>query len=176
MPRLPHQNDERIATLDCKPIMTTQYFPHLIQRINYQPTPGSGKGIDAHFKWDYMGSAEFEFGALGKALKLMRTAKDKTWVVQTIRSIVWDQEAFYVGELDGRAMAEAILTDGLNPFSRRKLRFKESTMIEESYEIEPSNKGSRVFDGWWAIDATPEWVPFAFFKKPEHATVFLNAI
>lgn len=52
--------------------------PYLVQRILKKDYSAPGKkGVDALFSFDYMGSAEFEFGALPQALKRMREhAKD----------------------------------------------------------------------------------------------------
>lgn len=46
--------------------------PYLIQRANF--CDRDKKGIDGILSFDYMGSAEFEFGALPKSLKRIRAA------------------------------------------------------------------------------------------------------
>lgn len=55
------------------------YAPYLIQRGSQmsqeQQDRSSKKGIDRLASWDYMGSSEFEFGALGRALNLMKENK-----------------------------------------------------------------------------------------------------
>ena len=44
--------------------------PYLIQRAKFQDQENSGReGIDSILDFDYMGSAEFEFGALSQSLK-----------------------------------------------------------------------------------------------------------
>lgn len=50
--------------------------PYLIQRMQFKSTP-SGKTIDGILSMDYMGSAEFEFGALPKSLNKMIAVVDK---------------------------------------------------------------------------------------------------
>lgn len=45
--------------------------PYHIQRAKFQNNP-NGKGIDKLLQFDYMGSVEFEFGALPKSLKRVR--------------------------------------------------------------------------------------------------------
>ena len=45
--------------------------PYLIQRAKFQDNPNR-KGIDSILDFDYMGSAEFEFGALPQSLKRIR--------------------------------------------------------------------------------------------------------
>jgi len=52
--------------------------PWLIQRIIRKQQPSENrKGIDKNFSMDYMGSAEFEFGALPAALDRIRKDADK---------------------------------------------------------------------------------------------------
>lgn len=47
--------------------------PYLIQRAKFQDQTNSSKeGIDSILDFDYMGSAEFEFGALSDSLKRIR--------------------------------------------------------------------------------------------------------
>lgn len=48
--------------------------PYLIQRAKFKDSDNnpSAKGIDKLLRFDYMGSAEFEFGALPKSLKRVR--------------------------------------------------------------------------------------------------------
>lgn len=44
-----------------------------LQRGKFRQTPLESKsGVDKLADWDYMGSSEFEFGALGKSLKKIR--------------------------------------------------------------------------------------------------------
>ena len=46
--------------------MKTTIYPHLIQRGTIKE--GEYTGLDSLINYDYMGAAEFEFGALPKAL------------------------------------------------------------------------------------------------------------
>lgn len=46
--------------------------PYLIQRARFSKFHSDKIGIDSLLDFDYMGSAEFEFGALGKSLKRVR--------------------------------------------------------------------------------------------------------
>jgi hypothetical protein len=45
------------------------------------------KGIDTVFKWDYMGSAEFEFGALGQSLKRIKENIDTYCIIEVYKTI-----------------------------------------------------------------------------------------
>ena len=53
---------------------TPEIKPYLIQRATFNTTKDK-QGIDSILNFDYMGSAEFEFGALPKSLTVIR--KDK---------------------------------------------------------------------------------------------------
>lgn len=46
-------------------------IPYLIQRGNFEDRPYK-TGIDRILKFDYMGSSQFEWGALGRSLKRIR--------------------------------------------------------------------------------------------------------
>lgn len=61
--------------------------PYLIQRMNFKKNPEAGFGIEALLSMDYMGSAEFEFGALANALKVMCSTADKLEVA-VIKDVV----------------------------------------------------------------------------------------
>jgi hypothetical protein len=50
--------------------------PYLVQRAKFQDKP-NGKGVDAILQFDYMGSSEFEFGALGNSLRAIRPEIDE---------------------------------------------------------------------------------------------------
>lgn len=84
--------------------------PYLIQRGKIRREP-SRKGLDGFVAFDYMGSSEFEFGALNKSLKAIRAeikfyqhqviyfpdagpvlifAKDVTETLDLIKGIGWN--------------------------------------------------------------------------------------
>lgn len=116
-------------------------YPHLIQRVRRRAgsTSPNSKGVDQLFVFDYMGSAEFEFGALPSALKQMRSGR------RELKEIVIDDKRIYF--IGHPSMLEIGST-------------KERSCIRETYE----NKD--VYDGWWVLDAE---IPFILFKIQEHA-------
>lgn len=72
-----YQNDY----INLKKKEQTMKTPYLIQRANFVNCKSrkSKKGIDSILRFDYMGSAEFEFGSLPKSLKRIRaTINDYT--------------------------------------------------------------------------------------------------
>ena len=164
-----------------------QRLPKLIQRIRFRKEPyGRMKGVDKFFDFDYMGSAEFEFGALPKALKIMREARTKDWKVTKLAVGVdpasTNLAAFFVGHPDDLPIAEALLRDQLQKCPKHYT--KEITSIRVSYGLdEPFGYG--VYDGWWAVDAgrwTPhgrpatDSRPFVIFREKEHAGMWLKVM
>lgn len=149
-------------------------LPTLVQRMTFRKESpiGDKKGVDAAFSFDYMGSSEFEWGALPAALRAMRANEPRTWKIETIKS--GKHEAFYVGITDSPETAKALFADQLKPREQRS-RTKERTGIQETYAPDPKNKFEITdkFDGWWVIDGSP---PFALFKNKAHAEAFLGAL
>lgn len=150
-------------------------LPTLVQRVSFRKEPSEHqKGIDRLFSFDYMGSSEFEFGALGAALRCMRAEEPKKWKVEQITS--GQHVVFYVGTKECAKVAHELFTDQLRGRDQRA-RTKEMTRIHETY-IPPDPKDKFAirdkFDGWWAIDGRP--TPFALFKDKVHAEAFLGAL
>lgn len=115
-----------------------QRLPSLIQRIRVRKEPYDGaKGIDKFFDFDYMGSSEFEWGALPKALKIMREAKTKDWKVTKLAVGVDPAStgltAFVVGHPDDLPIAEALLRDQLQKCPKHYT--KEITSIRVSFGL-----------------------------------------
>ena len=60
---------------------------YLIQRCTFRIEESKSK-IDKYLALDYMGSAEFEFGAVGKAFKYLREHKDKLTIIRHYVSLM----------------------------------------------------------------------------------------
>ncbi len=163
-------------------------LPSLIQRVRARKHPSDVQGIDRLFEFDYMGSSEFEFGTLGKALKIMRAAK-KDWKVETVEvevadagdrtqpAAVRDVVAYFVGRPEDRETAKKLLEDQLQKHHQHHT--KEITSMRVSFGLaEPFGYG--VYDGWWTVDAG--WqsyrpsTPFVIFRKREHAEMWLGEL
>jgi hypothetical protein len=146
-------------------------LPYYIQRLRASRSPGS-KGVDGYFECDYMGSAEFEFGALPGSLRVMRSQHPETW--KPTKMEVGNHVAWYVGPETLLPVATMVFTWELEG---RPLRLKEPTHIASSYGTDPwYNDTSRIlhppkFAGWWAIDKG-----FAFFKTKNDAKSWLKGL
>lgn len=152
--------------------MNNDRIPYLIQRVTRRSHVNEGgKGFNRIFSLDYMGSSEFEWGAIPKALKEMRAMED-TW--KKVRKItIGKHTAYYVGSPDMFNAAIQLFEDELKPtYSERKFRHKEGTYLYESYNP-VKGKNYNLFDAWWAIDSEP---PFFLFKDVKHAQEFLDIL
>jgi len=141
--------------------------PYLVQRINVLTEQRENKkSVDRWFAFPYMGSAEFEFGALPKALKRLRelpiVAVDH--IKLGTREVAW-----FVGAESEVPTARAFFIDQLGP---KLWLLKERTSIKQTYHpAEDRSLGYGAFDGWWAIDMT-----FCLFKQQQHAELWLKCL
>lgn len=133
------------------------------------------------FECDYMGSAEFEFGALPTALRVMREAGDVG--IHSIKAIqlqpqIQQQLQFY-------AVCAAAQTTNIAAWIELDLAEKwhgkessglaaalgQKTSLEKSTGWEPVYPG---IVGWWAIDAEP--TPWVLFLRELHAKAWLEKV
>lgn len=148
-------------------------LPSLIQRMERRREDRKeSKGVDALFSLDYMGSAEFEFGAIPKALKSMRAAKNESWIIRTIQARAC--VAYYVGSPESFNTAVQFFEDQVKPREERKGHTKEWTYIYETYHPDPKRHHLGPYHGWWAVD---EGEPsFILFKDKKHAEDFTSVL
>jgi len=124
---------------------------YLVQRLKKQEWP-SGQGFDAIFALDYMGSSEFEWGAIPKALRSLRAtvlARDTAEV--THRGVT--RTIHVVGPAQGMndrlASLNAWLADD-RPRGKERSAFPENLLGQE-------NQWDRDVIAWWAIDSDLCW-------------------
>lgn len=122
--------------------------PYLIQRATFQDREGK-KGIDAIISLDYMGSAEFEWGALPESLGRIR------------KNI--EEYHYHKVEINNKSIMvftkENIkeVTEILEELRDNKLHLKEfsdfNTYVNPSnYDKEWQSKRPHSTDFWWDID------------------------
>lgn len=148
-------------------------LPYLIQRVSIERYPRvNATDVDKHFGFDYMGSAEFEFGALPKALRAMRAhvgeyLKEPLKIIEEYGRIAW-----YVGpdDPDIIQMASDVFLDQ-SYGHKHTMRLKERTMMEDHYE--PSEWSRHAPIGWWAIDQERPWL---LFVKREFGQQWLECL
>jgi len=146
-------------------------IPYLIQRVRRRSQVAEHqKGFDRIFELDYMGSSEFEFGTIPKALKAMRANKSDEWKVRSIT--VGKDTAYFYGAPDMIGIATQVFEDQLKEtWSERKFKFKEITYIYESYHP-VKGKNFNLYDAWWALAESP----FFLFKNKKHAEEFIGIL
>lgn len=126
--------------------------PYLVQRAT-QTTRENKEGIDSILSFDYMGSAEFEWGALPKSLQRMR--KDKDLYVRTQLTL---SHSGYSKSLDVWSKKEDVqkIHEWLQLVAKNKHpRCKEFIGLDQHFsKHELSRKGLeyRKEDFWWDID------------------------
>jgi hypothetical protein len=127
-------------------------------------------GVDKDFAYDYMGSAEFEFGALGKSLKEMRVENStEPYVIQSVK--VEDHVAWYLGPLSRLDMASKFFTSEIPKASLAiNHDLKERSYIQETYS---GKEYYKKFIGWWCVDENRS---FLLFLTEEHAKLFLKSL
>lgn len=143
--------------------------PYLIQRVDLNKYPkDEAVGVDAFFRFDYMGSAEFEYGALHKALKAMRAEAssyppDPVKIEDENGRVIW-----FVGPESRLDCARGIFAD--QSYDKREIRLKERTNMAYAYQPERDGDGERAPVGWRAIDQENPWL---LFTEKEHASAWL---
>ncbi len=145
---------------------------HLVQRVELRPvgerSPARGL-IDGVFRFDYMGSAEFEFGALPAALKEMRTGPA---LPAPVKLTSQDYEAWYVGQPKFQPVAQKFFNHELGDDLTPPYRLQECSSLRRSYI--PNPRDSRhALDGWWCVDAGRVW---AMFRTKETADLWLLGV
>lgn len=147
--------------------IATTVGPRLVQRLVRKPKSLDGspetKGIDAFFWCDYMGSAEFEFGALPKTVHAMRehmkTVTDDAQPVPLVFAGADESTAqfWYVGPKEHAAYATMFAMHEIGvPIMSYQSRLKEGTYIKRSLEAKDVPEGQRGYgcmDGWICLRA-----------------------
>ena len=115
--------------------------PYLIQRAKFQDN-SNAKGIDSILSFDYMGSAEFEFGALPQSLKRIRKNISDYVLSEYLLN---DKKINIFCKEKEKAEIYIILT-GL---SDNKYRLKEYCDLQDWIYFNPNILKS---DFWWDIE------------------------
>lgn len=121
--------------------MKKELRPHLIQRAEFQ-NRSEKSGIDSILKFDYMGSAEFEWGALPKSLERIRNENQN----YTFLDIPIEDKVISVFCLNEQ---KAEIQTYLKSLVDKTTRTKEFTGFD-SY-IKNDGYFAERFDFWWDI-------------------------
>jgi hypothetical protein len=108
-----------------------------IQRAAWNPT-GARDNLDAFLRWEYMGSAEFEFNALYYTIKMMRSLhRMHPMTIREIRHGESNEHTAFVvaSETGGHLLAALVFR---NELDGKQVRRKEWTNLREHY-TEPNH-------------------------------------
>jgi hypothetical protein len=126
---------------------------YLIQRLQVRPTPRPDDGFDGYFSLDYMGSAEFEFGAVGDSLRRIRGAGAATVVRSALKLDDTDRMAYFVGPQQGMDEKIVDLQRWLRDPRRRS---KERSYFPEHFTYTASDYMVETA-AWWSLDDDVLW-------------------
>jgi len=164
---------------------TREYTPFLVQRIERRSSLREDKkGLDQHFGFSYMGSAEFEFGALGKSLKAFRACQDDivvrkiTFGANFVKGApdVGQFTIWYVGREVQKEEAATFFLGALNEDMKQRQRLKERSELADAYGIGRWVMDSRT-TGWWNIDERRGGnAPWALFKNEADAKLWRKSL
>jgi hypothetical protein len=138
--------------------------PDLIQRAVFYKK--EGKGIDSILRFDYMGSSEFEWGALPKSLKRVRANLGeyvqfqysfKNFPEKTVTVLCTKEQQGFVGDI-------------LEGLVERKFRLKE--FCDLNGYVDPKENSYNKSDFWWDIEH--DW--FFWKSNPEFDVEFRKAL
>lgn len=119
--------------------------PYLIQRGKFKSVKGPVTGIDMLIDLDYMGSAEFEFGALLKSLKKMCKEADLFEVYPTGFCRIDKLGLFIIC----KSVDKDTVMGYIEKLTLNMYRLKEISYLPEA--LVPERDYQR-FDFWWDID------------------------
>lgn len=150
--------------------MLTKFDPFLTQII-LNPVVFSNRrpGIDGKFSMDYMGAAEFEFGALPAALKLMKKMREDQFYTKKPVKLrkCGNHEIWFIGNENHLTEASDFFADQVtheNPTAR----LCERTNMNRVYE---GNESYKNMIGWWMIRSG-----CAMFRTEDAAQAWLDCL
>lgn len=162
-----------------EPVPVVTKKPYLVQRVERREVSlDRQRGIDSFFAFDYMGSSEFEWGALPDALKVMRAAKNAKSTKKnpvpkfSVQKIVEGRhEVYFVGPSNVFTVAQELFAAELEEYP--KTRLKESTYISYAYGTRQGRYLGEQTIGWWCIDND---LPFCLFKTKADAETWMGCL
>lgn len=120
---------------------------NLVQRLDAVDHAGR-KGFDALFRGHYMGSAEYEWGAMAGALRFVRERGD----VRIVTTTVAGRNVHVVGPAE---LLQARVAD-LRLWVADGASSRDGSWFTHALGIEPDRGNLRV-DAWWALSAGIAW-------------------
>lgn len=127
---------------------------YLVQRLQSRNAPYSpANGFDAYFSLEYMGSSEFEWGAVPKALKSMRTRRI---VVEPAEVTISGETrtVYFVGARGVSRNADRFEEWAAGTERGRPFYGKEWTHFDDVWEGRTEHVQT---DAWWSLEDDIAW-------------------
>jgi hypothetical protein len=142
--------------------------PYLVQRVLVKPRCEK-KGINARFSMDYMGSAEFEYGALPQSLKRMRDhGLPERWEPQKL--VCGSHKLWFLGSQKVKHIAASFLSDQMSANPSRLLEYTYmKDIVENKKTLFNFNKPT----AWWCVDSG---LDFVIFLSRDDATHWMQCL
>ena len=125
--------------------------PYCIQRAKFEIRDYK-KGIDSFLNLDYMGSSEFEFGALPQSLERIRGNIDNYGRVEMIEFKRDNNLHFLLLFYNHTKYTQEGLIQILNDLYDGKITLQEYSAFDISLNPQPHNSTLKDTDFWWDID------------------------
>lgn len=169
-----HHTPETVAKLS--EIKKRQYREgkvnvRLVQRLRHHEARGVEHNIARYFDFDYMGSSEFEFGAIPKAKKALNAALPVPVTPEPVKLTEGQHTAWYIGPEAHLEMAKTWFREEL---AADHTGMKERSNLRELYTAPTKHS----YDGWFCVDGgwregRPVW---AMFAKKDAAMDFVKGL
>lgn len=126
--------------------------PHLVQRCSFKSgvTNSLATGFDSVASCDYMGSAEFEFGALPASLKVITANLYQYKIFRSPLKNKDGEELWFLCKAEDLAELEKVIVILAND-SQREFSLKERMRLQQSLECSRTEKKYGYIDLWWDI-------------------------
>jgi hypothetical protein len=131
---------------------------YLIQRGNFNKDGNGLTGRDGVVDLDYMGSAEFEFGAIPRSFRR---------IMHDFNNYIYTPTGIYTKEnneliLFSNQDSSNEIVDGLISFIRNPYHLKEYSELEKIPNSSVSDTGYNKLgtDFWWCIELYKDWMAF----------------
>lgn len=145
--------------------------PCLVQRGKFK-TPEKIEGIDSLIHFDYMGSAEFEFGALPKALKEICAVFSQLKVMETDIKTEDDRQLWLLCKPEDEPALQEFWHKAVN--DRYSVRTKE--LLWYGKDIKNDRIGGDDTEFWWDIGEKQCWMAALGWAQIEDVWKALEAV